>query len=152
MADEEGDIQERLDRRLEKIREGKRKAAEEEARRIEEPKRFAQTFHAVAAAKIMPVLEKARTPFVKHDVESSVVQQYDMDPPLILLEVALRGVSRLIYTAIMETREIRVSQSFSQYTGAGKEVDRIGLNDITREIVQSQVDEFLEAALGKGGS
>ncbi len=114
---------------------------------LDEVGRFRETFHAVSAAKIVPVLERARTPFVARGLDSSVVKQYDVDPPLIYLEVPLRGRSLLIYTAFSKTSDIRVSHAFNYYTGSGDEIGRFGLNDITPEIVQGQVDEFIEAAM-----
>lgn len=147
MAEKNDDLQERLDRHLAKVAEAKRQAEEEATRKREAPKRFADTFHAICAAKIVPTLEEARTPFVKQGLESSVVKKYNEDPPLILLEVELRGSSVLIYTAFKETSDIRVSRAYNYYSGSGDEIGRFGLNDITPEIVQSQVNEFLEVGM-----
>lgn len=145
MADE--NLQERLGKHLDEVAEAKRKDEEEATKKLQVPRRFRETFHAVSAAKIVPVLERARTPFVARGLDSSVVKKYDVDPPLVALEVPLRGWSVLIYTAFSKTSDIRVSRAFNYYSGSGDEIGRIRLNDITQEIVQGQVDEFIEAAM-----
>ncbi len=147
MAREKGDLADRLDEHLGKRGEADRKWEEEERKALEALKRFAETFRAICAEKIVPILEKARTPFENRGLKSNIVEQYDGNPPLIYLEVELRGRSLLIYTAFRKASEIRVSRGYDYYDGSGDEIRRIGLNDITPEIVQSQVNEFLEAGI-----
>jgi hypothetical protein len=151
MADKDEDLQQRLGKFLDKAAQAKGAREEEEKRRIQGPKMFADAFARVSAGKIRPILEEACRPWVERGLPAEVTEDWVSSRPSVRLNVepnpGLKG--SLVYEGDTEDRMIVAYRYFGP--GAGDAIGRLALNDITREMVQSHVDLFLSEVMRLGG-
>ena len=151
MADEDQDLQRRLEDFLDKAAKAKAAREQEEKRRIEGPKLFADAFAAVSVRKIRPILEEACRPWADRGLPAEVTDDWVSSRPSVRLNVepnpGLKG--SLVYEGHAEDRTIVAYRHFGP--GAGDAIGRLALNDITREMVQSHVDVFLSEVIRLDG-
>lgn len=142
---------EKLEDFLDKAAKRKAEREEEDRRQVEGPRFFRDTFMAVGASKIKPVLDAACEPWLKRDLTAGVdVDDLSSNPSFTLMvepHPHLRG--ELVYTGQIDDRNVLAYRDFGP--GAGEAVGRFGLNDITRELVQSHVDDFMAEVVRLGG-
>ena len=141
----------RLEDFLDQAAKRKVEREEEEQRRVEGPRRFKDTFLAVAASKIRPVLDTACEPWLKRGLPAGVdVDDVSSSPSVTLMvepHPQLRG--ELVYTGQIDDRKILAYRHFGP--GAGEPIGQFGLNDITRDLVQKHVDDFIAEVVRLGG-
>ena len=142
---------EKLDEFLDQAAKKKAEHEEEAHRRVEGPRLFTDTFLAVAALQIKPVLHTACEPWVKRGLSAEVdVDDVSSNPSVsLVVEPNPHMRAKLIYRARLEDRIILAYRDFGP--GGGEAIGNFGLNDITSEIVQSHVDDFMSEVIRLGG-
>lgn len=144
------DRQRELEEFLDKATDEQAARQEGERRRVEGPERFKEIFAAVRASKIAPVLGKACEPWQRRGLPAEVdVDDVSWEPSLsLIVEPHPHLRAELVYRARTDSRDILAFRDFGP--GAGESLGTFGLNDITRELVQKHVDDFMAEVVRLG--